>query len=57
MDELFFKKTKFGWQVSDKNGNVATGLTRDMAKNQWYALYKSEVVSDVCKTLVQKWRQ
>lgn len=41
VSELFYKKRSDGrWEVKDRAGHVATGLTKEMAKNQYFALYQ-----------------
>lgn len=42
LDELVYVRFKSGWIVKDKNGNQATGLTKDMARNQYFALYQKK---------------
>lgn len=38
---LDFKKLKNGkWECRDKQGRTATGLTKQMAENQYYVLYQ-----------------
>lgn len=38
---LSFKKLKNGmWECKDQKGNTATGLTKEMAENQYYVLYQ-----------------
>lgn len=43
MDEfvmLSYKKTKNGWICTDQNGNSGTGVTKQLAKNQYYILHQ-----------------
>lgn len=39
MNEIFFRKDKKGWVAYDRNGNNAHGITKDIAKNNYYILY------------------
>ena len=48
VSELFYSKRKDGrWEVKDKQGNAAIGLTKEKARNQYYALYKMSVVQSI----------
>ena len=42
MDELFFRKTKTGWECSDRQGRKGQGLTKEMAKHNYYMKYEFE---------------
>lgn len=39
LKETFCRKTKKGWECYDKKGNVAFGITKEIAQNQYYILY------------------
>ena len=42
MEELRYFKEKTGWKVIDRDGNSASGLTKDMARNTYFLRYKLE---------------
>lgn len=44
LDILNVRKLKSGlYEVADAQGRSATGVTEQMARNQWYMLYKHKI--------------
>ena len=37
--ELFYRQKKSGWECYDREGKVATGATKELAKRMYYTLY------------------
>lgn len=47
MEELVYVKNKKGWICKDRQGRSATGLTKEIARNQYWLKYKTSQMHDV----------